>query len=169
MGATSGPGAVVSRVNALPPSGIGRHRPAKQNQSSPAFVNFHFDFGDLVPVNSKKCDAGMRHRPTGNLRPSERKLMIGAPLGRAGGKPHRNSAKSFVPSSNCRITGALSVGQMSSRVEIRRSLRPSHRNACLAKRCEVVAVWDVVSEVVAHAEFRSGPYILLMLGERLIR
>jgi len=29
---------------------------------------------DLVPVNSKKCDAGIRHRPTGRRRPSERKL-----------------------------------------------------------------------------------------------
>src|ERR1043166_3177064 len=83
MGATSGPGAVVSNVNASPPSGIGRHSPAKQNQSSPAFVNFHFAFGDLVPVNSKKCEAGVRHRPTGNRRPSERKLMMGAPLGKA--------------------------------------------------------------------------------------
>src|SRR5437763_4554467 len=115
MGATSGPGAVVSRVNALPPSGIGRHRPAKQNQSSPAFVNFHFALGDLVPVNSKKCDAGIRHRPTGNRRPSDRKLMTGAPLGRAGGKPQRRTAKSLVPSSSRRMTGAGSVGQMSSR------------------------------------------------------
>src|SRR5205814_4291051 len=115
MGATSGPGAVVSNVNASPTWGIGRHSPAKQNQSSPAFVNFHFCFGDLVPVNSKKCDAGIRHRPTGNRLPSERKLMMGAPLGRAGGKPHRNSAKSFVPSSSRLITGALSVGQMFSR------------------------------------------------------
>src|SRR5438477_6110183 len=115
MDATSGPGAVVSSVNASPPSGIGRHSPAKQNQSSPAFVNFHFVFGDFVPVNSKKCDAGMRQRPTGNRRLSERKLMTGAPLGRAGGKPHRNSENSFVPSSRRRMTGARSVGQMSSR------------------------------------------------------
>src|ERR671927_1182886 len=115
MGATSGPGAVVSRVKASPPSGIERHSPAKQNQASPAFVNFHFCFGDLVPVNSKKCDAGIRHRPTGNRRPSERKLMIGAPLGRAGGNPHRNWTNSFVPYSSRRMTGALSVGQMSSR------------------------------------------------------
>src|SRR6059058_3529001 len=115
MGATSGPGAVVSKVNASPPSGIDRHRPAKQNQSSPAFVNFHFVFGDFFSVNSKKCEAGMRQRPTGNRRPSERKLMMGAALGRAGGKPHRNSANSFVPSASRRITGALSVGQMSSR------------------------------------------------------
>jgi hypothetical protein len=41
-------------VNASPPSGIDRHSPAKQNQSSPVFVNFHFDFGALAPVNSKK-------------------------------------------------------------------------------------------------------------------
>ena len=51
-------------VKASPvPSGIERHRPAKQNQSSPALVNFHFDFGGLVPVNSKKCEAGIRQRP----------------------------------------------------------------------------------------------------------
>src|SRR6266567_5443774 len=115
MGATSGPGSVVSSVKAAPPSGIGRHRPAKQNQSSPTLVNFHLVFGDLVPVNSKKCDAGTRQRPIGKRRPSERKLITGGPFGRAGGKPHRNSVNSFVPSSSRRITGALSVGQMSSR------------------------------------------------------
>src|ERR1044072_4071115 len=100
MGATSGPGSVVSSVKASPPSGIGRHSPAKQNQSSPAFVNFHFDFGDLVPVNSKKCDAGTRQRPTGNRRRSDRKLMTGAPFGRAGGKPQRSTLNSLVPSSS---------------------------------------------------------------------
>ena len=51
-------------MNASPPaSGIGRHSPAKQNQSSPALVNLHFDFGGFVPVNSKKCEAGIRQRP----------------------------------------------------------------------------------------------------------
>ena len=69
IGATSGLGSVVSSVKASPPAAMGRHRPAKQNQSSPTFVNFHFVFGDFVPVNSKKCDAGTRHRPTGNRRP----------------------------------------------------------------------------------------------------
>src|SRR6476646_8238967 len=95
MGATSGPGSVVRSVKASPaPSGIGRHSPAKQNQLSPALLNFHFDFGVLLPVNSKKCDAGMRQRPFGNRRASERKFMTGAPLGRAGGKPHRSCANS---------------------------------------------------------------------------
>jgi hypothetical protein len=57
-------------VKASPaPSGIGRHRPAKQNQSSPALVNFHFDFGDFVPVNSKKCDAGDDALPFGEPSP----------------------------------------------------------------------------------------------------
>src|SRR5690242_19183282 len=91
IGATSGLGSVVSSVNASPPALIGRHRPAKQNHSSLTFVNFHFVFGDFVPVNSKKCDPVIRQRSTGNRRPSERKLMTGGPLGRAGGKPHRNS------------------------------------------------------------------------------
>src|SRR5579871_2463748 len=116
MGATSGPGAVVRSVNASPPpAGVGRQRPAKQNHSSPAFVNFHFDFGDFAPVNSKKWDAGTRQRPTGKRRPSDRKLMTGAPFGFAGGKPHRSTANSFSPSSRRRMTGAGSVGQMSSR------------------------------------------------------
>src|SRR5215831_3446191 len=112
---TAGLGSVVSSVKASPaPSGIGRHRPAKQNQSSPTFVNFHLDFGDLLPVNSKKCDAGIRQRPFGNRRPSERKLMTGGPFGRAGGKPQRNCTIS-APAPRRRKTGAGSVGQMSSR------------------------------------------------------
>src|SRR5215831_14670876 len=115
MRAMSGPGTVVRIVNASPPpSGIGRHRPAKQNQSAPVFVNFHFVFGDFLPVNSKKCEAGIRQRPFGNRRPPERKLMIGAPFGRAGGKPQRRCTIS-TPSSRRRKTGAVSVGQMSSR------------------------------------------------------
>src|ERR1700722_3498299 len=52
FGATSGPGSVGSSVNAASPPGIGRHKPAKQNQSSPVFVNFHLAFGDFFPVNS---------------------------------------------------------------------------------------------------------------------
>jgi CheY-like chemotaxis protein len=40
-----------------------RQRPAKQNQSSPLLVDFHFVFGDLAPVNSKMCDAVTRHLP----------------------------------------------------------------------------------------------------------
>jgi hypothetical protein len=79
IGATSGLGSVVSSVNASPPATMGRHRPAKQNESSSAFVNFHFVFGDFVPVNSKKCDAGTRHRPTGNRRPSGH-CLVGAVL-----------------------------------------------------------------------------------------
>ena len=53
--------------------------PAKQNQSSPVLVNRHLLFGDFVPVNSKKKDAGMRHRPLPKRRPSERKLITGPP------------------------------------------------------------------------------------------
>src|SRR5690349_14757927 len=92
----------------------GGHKPAKQNQSSPDLVNFHFDFGDFVPVNSKKCDAGIRQRPFGKRRPSERKLMTGAPFGGAGENSQRSCASS-TPSSRRRKTGAVSVGQISSR------------------------------------------------------
>jgi ATP-dependent DNA ligase len=66
---------------------------------------------------------------TGKRRPSDRTLMTGGRFGWAGGKPHRSSANSFVPSSSSdasyeasagsfasrRITGARSVGQISSR------------------------------------------------------
>src|SRR5436309_3081523 len=41
--------------------------------------------------------------------------MTGPALGRAAGNPHRSILKSLVPSSSRRITGAGSVGQMSSR------------------------------------------------------
>jgi hypothetical protein len=52
IGATSGLGSVVRMVNASGVSLVaGRHRPPKQNHSSPALVNFHFAFGALVPVN----------------------------------------------------------------------------------------------------------------------
>jgi len=106
-----GPGLGREERNAsLAPSGIGRQSPAKQNHSSAALVNFHLGFGDFAPVNSKKCDAGTRQRPFGNFRPSERKLMTGAPLGLAGAKPQRNPMN-LDPSSVCRMTGAVSVGQ----------------------------------------------------------
>lgn len=90
MGATSGPGSVVRIVKDSGVSLIaGRQSPAKQNQSSPDLVNRHLDFGELVPVNSKKCDAETRQRPVWNRRPSERKLITGGAFGRPGAKPHR--------------------------------------------------------------------------------
>ena len=46
---------------------------------------------------------------------TERKLMTGGPLGRACGRPHRNSENSLVPSSRRRMMGERSVGQISSR------------------------------------------------------
>src|SRR5690242_3123254 len=51
---------------------------------------FHFDFGELLPVNSKKCDVAIRQRPFGKRRPPEQKLMTGAPFGHADGKPQRS-------------------------------------------------------------------------------
>jgi hypothetical protein len=115
IGATSGPGSVVRRVKASPltPS-PSRHSPAKQNHSSLGLVNCHFDFGDFAPVNSKKWLAGMRHRPFGKRRFSERKLMTAGAFGRAAGKPHLSCANSLC-SPTRRITGAVSVGQMSLR------------------------------------------------------
>ena len=115
IGATSGPGPVVRSVKLAGTSPCaGRHNPAKQNQSSPALVNRHFDLGDFVPVNSKKCEAGTRHRPLKKRRPSDLKLITGGAFARPGGKPHRSCASS-TPSAWRRTRGATSVGQMSSR------------------------------------------------------
>src|SRR5436190_9023725 len=36
-------------------------------------------------------------------------------------------------------------------LQVRRGLRPAHGNAGLAKRREIIAVCDVVAEIVAHA------------------
>ena len=95
IGAISGPGSVVRSVK-LPGTSpcAGRHNPAKQNQSSPALVNRHFDFGDFVPVNSKKCEAGTRHLPLQKRRPSDLKLITGGAFARPGRKPHRSCASS---------------------------------------------------------------------------
>ena len=112
---TSGPGSMVSMVKLSGQSpSAGRHRPAMQNQSWSFEVNFQRVFGYLVPVNSKKCEAGIRQRPRPNRRPSERKLITGAALGRNGLKPHFSVASS-TPSSRGRTIGAGSVGRISSR------------------------------------------------------
>ena len=115
IGAISGPGSVVRSVKLSGTSPCaGRHNPAKQNQSFPALVNRHFDFGDFVPVNSKKCEAGTRHRPLEKRRPSDLKLITGGAFARSGRKPHRSCASS-TPLAWRRTMGATSVGQMSSR------------------------------------------------------
>jgi hypothetical protein len=136
-------------VKASPaPSGIGRHRPAKQNQSSPALVNFHFDFGDFVPVNSKKCDAGIRQRPFGKRRPSDRKLMTGAPLGRAGGKPQRSCTDTLIaPAKDRRGFGRPDIV---TGLQIGRGLREDDRDPDLAEGAQVVVIGNAVAKIVAH-------------------
>jgi hypothetical protein len=81
------PGSVVSSVNAFPaPSGIGRHNPAKQNQSSPGLVNFHFDFGDLVPVlRGTLCPADGRFVMTTDMNAGRYILTAGGLLGPSAG------------------------------------------------------------------------------------
>jgi len=46
----------------LGPSGPSRHKAAIAIQLEPASVNRCFAFGYFVPVNSKKAEAGARHR-----------------------------------------------------------------------------------------------------------
>jgi hypothetical protein len=65
-------------------------------------------------MSREGCDAAAKQRPTGKRLPSDLKLFTGAPFGLAGGKPQRNTANSFRPSSRRRMTGAGSVGQISS-------------------------------------------------------
>ena len=72
-------------------------------------------FGYFVPVNSKKVDAGIRHRLLSpKRRPSERKLNTGDALGRGGGKTKVIGASSMVRSPAERITGAVSLIRTSS-------------------------------------------------------
>jgi hypothetical protein len=69
------------------------HRAPQAGEAEPVLAGLrelHFDYGAFLPANSKKCDAGIRERPFGNRRPSERKLITGAPLGLAGGNPQRS-------------------------------------------------------------------------------
>ena len=79
IGATSGLGAVVSIVKAAPsPCGIGRHRPAKQNHSSPVFVNFHLVLGDFVPVKFGGQPGACPSRPN-RARPYMPEQMLQSP------------------------------------------------------------------------------------------
>src|SRR6266550_4889709 len=37
-------------------------------------------------------------------------------------------------------------------LKVRRGFRPSHRNKSLAEGGEIIAIWNMVAEVVAHAQ-----------------
>ncbi len=138
----------------------GRHRPAKQNQSSPAFVNFHLDFGDLEPVNSKKWDAGTRHRPFRNRRPSDRKLIT-----------HRwrfRPARRQAPSELCKFYAlAVSPDDRSglgrpyvvAGLKIRGGSREDQRQADLAELFNIDAVGNAIALVVTHRRSLDRPAI----------
>jgi hypothetical protein len=113
-------------------------------------VNFHFDFGAFVPVNSKKCDAGMRQRPFREV------PALGAEIddrralgpGRRQTPAELNQLHAIVPAPKngrglCRpdIIAGFKIGG---------GRWKDDRSADLAERREIVAVGDVVSEVVAH-------------------
>ena len=51
----------------------------RSDRNSHGSESLRATFRGFAPLNSKKCDAGTRERPAGKRRPSERKLMIGAP------------------------------------------------------------------------------------------
>jgi len=150
IGATSGPGSVVRSVNASPaPSGIGRHSSAKQNQSSRALVNFHFDFGGFAPVNSKKCDAGMRQRPFVNLRPGadiHDRRSLGPRRRQAPAQLHQFDA-SLLPAKDRGGLGRLDVV---ARFKVWGRYRKYHWGADLAERLQIGAVGHVIAEVSAH-------------------
>src|SRR3954469_20922284 len=109
MGATSGPGAVVSMVKAggwlrSPPPGASRHRPAMQRKGAPFKVKRCLAFGYFLPVNSKNAEAGIRQRLLLSKRlPSERKLNTGPP--RLDGGKLNFIGTSLMPLSAARITG----------------------------------------------------------------
>src|SRR5579883_229214 len=115
MGSTSGPGAVVNIANEggwLPcPS---RQMPAIAVIADPLSVNRCLAFGYALPVNSKNAEAGIRQRLLSlKLRPSERKLKIGFPADRAGGKL-KVIGRSSIRLPVAHITGPTSLMRMSS-------------------------------------------------------
>ena len=71
-------------------------------------------FRRFRPAKLEEVGCGTRQRPFEKRRPSERKLITGPALGRPGAKPQRSCTSSTPPSAK-RRTGAVSVGQMSSR------------------------------------------------------
>jgi len=78
------------------------------------------------------------------------KLMIGGPLGRADGKPQR-SCPSSTPCSRCRKTGAVSVGQISSRGSRLGAVTWNMTGVWIwLKAFQRGAIWYVVAEIVAH-------------------
>jgi hypothetical protein len=86
---TSGPGSVVSILK-MPAADFlcsPARCPAIAVMGDPFSAKRCFAFGYFLPVNSKKADAGMRHRLLlSKCRPSDRKLNTGPPRGPDGGK-----------------------------------------------------------------------------------
>jgi hypothetical protein len=149
MGATSGPGSVVRSVKASPaPSGTGRQRPAKQNQSSPAFVNFHFDFGDLLPrelekVRRRNKAAAFREAPPLGAEIAHRRSLW--PRGReAPAQLHK-----LEPAEH---GGGLGWPDVVARFEIGGGCREYDGGADLAERCQIVAVGYFISKILAHVQ-----------------
>ena len=138
MGATSGPGLRRQHREGGPaPSGIGRHSPAKQNQSSPALVNLHFDFGDFPPGELEEMRG--RHEAA----PFRKPTPLGAEVDHwrtlwASWREAPAKLRELAALLRRRITGAVSVGQMSSlRFEVRRGGGEANRNPGLAERLQI--------------------------------
>jgi hypothetical protein len=140
-------------VNASPaPSGIGRHKPAKQNQSSPALVNFHFDFGDLLPVNSKKCDAGNEAAPFREAPPFGAEIDDGGSL-----RPRRRKAPTQLDKFDPVLPPAkhgrgLGRPDIVAGFEIGGGCREYDGCADVAESIQIGAVGHVIPEIVAHGQ-----------------
>ena len=76
--------------------------------------------------------------------------MIGAPLGRAGGKPQRNS---LLPAKDRGGLGRLDVV---ARFKVWGRYRKYHWGADLAERLQIGAVGHVIAEVSAHERGDAG-------------
>src|ERR1700734_594639 len=121
--------------------------PAIAVTGEPFNVKRCFAFGYLLPVNSKKADAGMRQRLLcAKWRPSERKLNTGAPPSRLGGKLKVMGTSSILLA---RITGPVDPHVVGPR-EIKLSLLAGNAQLQTLHHLAVFAPTDVLLIVAAY-------------------
>jgi len=73
----------------------------------------------------------------------------------------------FEPTNHRDFIGRLDV---LARLQVRRGLRPSHGDACLAEGREIIAIRNMVAEIVAHSRMQLGhELIMLPPSPRLLR
>jgi hypothetical protein len=158
IGATSSPGSVVSRVNAAPvPSVIGRHRPAKQNHSSPTIVNFHFRLRRLGTGEFEKgrgryqAAADWEAATLGAKVDDRRAFRVGR--GKSPAK-HGELVGAILQTTDDRR--GIGGPDVVARSKIGRGIRKTHRHADFAECLPIRFIQNGVAEIVAQVGVSNG-------------